>query len=100
MVHPGTGRVCVPIDTRQLESFDPLGVPTVTELLGEIDQWQNPSEVEGSEGKSIQDWEKTSLKPYIDYFRSFVVGLMRDERGVKAKRERDETAPAADAMEF
>jgi DNA primase small subunit len=100
VVHPGTGRVCVPIDTRQLESFDPLGVPTVTELLGEIDQWQNPSEVEDSEGKSIQDWEKTSLKPYIDYFRSFVVGLMRDERGVKAKRERDETAPAADAMEF
>jgi len=31
VVHPGTGRVCVPIDTREgvLESFDPLGVPTV-----------------------------------------------------------------------
>jgi DNA primase small subunit len=100
VVHPGTGRVCVPIDTRQLEAFDPLGVPTVTELLGQIDQWQNPSDGEAGEGKSIQDWEKTSLKPYVDYFRSFVVALIRDEKGVKIKREREETAPSAEAMEF
>lgn len=99
VVHPGTGRVCVPIDTRQLEEFDPLGVPTVTELLGEIDQWKSPEvKIEG-EGKSIQDWEKTSLKPYVEYFRSFVVVLMRDEKDVKVKRERDETA-GVDSMEF
>lgn len=100
VVHPGTGRVCVPIDTRQLEAFDPLGVPTVTELLGQIDQWQNLSDGDAGEGKSIQDWEKTSLKPYVDYFRSFVVALIRDEKGVKTKRERDETAASAEAMEF
>jgi len=102
VVHPGTGRVCVPIDTRQLEIFDPLGVPTVTELLGEIDQWRDPNEgeVKSAEGKSIQDWEKTRLKPYVDYFRSFVVGLMRDEKDVRVKREREETLPVAEAMEF
>ena len=100
VVHPGTGRVCVPIDTRQLKTFDPLGVPTVTELLGEIDRWCDPSEGEGGEGKSTQDWEKTSLKPYVDYFRSFVVALMRDEKGVKVKREREETALRAEEMEF
>lgn len=98
VVHPGTGRVCVPIDTRDLEAFDPLGVPTVTGLLGEIDQWQGPTDGE-SEGKSIQDWEKTSLKPYIELFRSFVATLMRDEKDVKVKREREETA-GVDAMEF
>jgi DNA primase small subunit len=75
-------------------------VPTVTELLGQIDQWQNPIDSEGDEGKSIQDWEKTSLKPYVDYLRSFVVALIREENGVKIKRERDETAPSAEAMEF
>jgi len=93
VVHPGTGRVCVPINTKDLEGFDPLGVPTVTELLGQIDEWTAP---EGEqEGKTIQDWEKTSLKPYVEYFRSFVVALMKDEKDVKVKRERDENA-----MEF
>ncbi|PSS09046.1 hypothetical protein M430DRAFT_109400 [Amorphotheca resinae ATCC 22711] len=95
VVHPGTGRVCVPINTKHLEDFDPLGVPTVTELLGEIDEWTAPEEGE-KEGKSIADWEKTSLKPYVEYFRSFVVSLMRDENDVKVKREREET----DSMEF
>lgn len=99
VVHPGTGRVCVPIDTRQLEDFDPLGVPTVTQLLSEIDEWKAPDESE-QEGKSIQDWEKTSLKPFIEYFRSFVIALMRDEKDVKVKREREETVIKAEAMEF
>lgn len=95
VVHPGTGRVCVPIDTKSLEDFDPLGVPTVQGLLQEIDSWK---EVEDeSAGKPIPDWEKTSLKPYVEQFRSFVLALMRDERDVNLKREHDETA---DAMEF
>ncbi|KAJ8064131.1 hypothetical protein OCU04_007966 [Sclerotinia nivalis] len=88
VVHPGTGRVCVPIDTRYVGDFDPLAVPTVTELLGEIDQWTPPENGE-IEGKSIQDWEKTSLKPFVDYFRSFVAALIKDESDVKVKRERD-----------
>jgi len=99
VVHPGTGRVCVPIDTRSLEDFDPLSVPTVTELLHEIDEWQGQDK-DGDEGKSLQDWEKTSLKPYIEYFRAFVLALMRDEKGVKVKRERDESVATAEVMEF
>jgi DNA primase small subunit len=91
VIHPGTGRVCVPIDTRKVEEFDPLSVPTVTQLLQEIDEWN------GEAGdKKIQDWEKTSLKPYVDYFRKFVAGLM-DEEKPALKRERQE---GADAMEF
>lgn len=90
-VHPGTGRVCVPIDTRLVEEFDPLGVPTVTQLLQEIDEWKG----EDSE-KKLQDWEKTSMKPYVDYFRKFVSGLMEEEKPA-LKRERQD---GADAMEF
>jgi DNA primase small subunit len=90
VVHPGTGRVCVPIDTRRVEEFNPLGVPTVTQLLQEIDEWK------GEEGeKKVPDWDKTSLKPYVDFFRAFVAGLLRDEKGV-VKRERED----GDAMEF
>jgi DNA primase small subunit len=96
VVHPGTGRVCVPINPKRLNDFDPLEVPTVTELLAEIDDWKAP---EGeTDGKSVHDWEKTRLKPYIEHFRTFVNTLMKDEKGVKVKREREENG--ADAMEF
>lgn len=91
VVHPGTGRVCVPIDARRVEEFDPLDVPTVTQLLTEIDEWEG----DDSE-KKLQDWEKTSLKPYVDHFRQFVAALLKDEKG-GVKREREE---GGDAMEF
>ncbi len=93
VVHPGTGRVCVPIDPDALDDFDPLGVPTVQNLLQEIDDWEGD---EDSSAKPVQDWEKTSLKPYVEQFRSFVSALTKDENDVKVKRERD----GADAMEF
>lgn len=38
-VHPGTNRVCVPIDATRPEEFDPFGVPKVGDLLKEIDTW-------------------------------------------------------------
>lgn len=91
VVHPGTGRVCVPIDTRRVEDFDPLIVPTVTQLLAEIDEW------DGEKGeKKIQDWEKTSLKPYVDYFRRFIAGLLDEQKPI-LKRERED---GSDAMNF
>ncbi|KAJ4254991.1 p48 polypeptide of DNA primase [Fusarium torreyae] len=93
VVHPGTGRVCVPINTKNLEDFDPLSVPTVQGLLAEIDSWKSEETDEG--GKNPADWEKTSLKPYIEQFRHFVNGLMKDERDVKVKRERED-----DGMDF
>ncbi len=94
VIHPGTGRVCVPIDTKRLAKFDPLGVPTITELLGEIDKFDVRRASEEIEEVRIQDYEKTSLKPYVDYFRSYVAALLKDEKGMKREREED------DAMEF
>jgi DNA primase small subunit len=98
-VHPKTGRVCVPIDTRNVEAFDPFSVPTVVELLGDLDKWhaehegeantQNGTNTQNSEAK-IPDWEKTKLKPYVDYFRGFVAGLLRDEKAGKRNREEGE----------
>jgi DNA primase small subunit len=86
VVHPKTGRVCVPIDPRKLEEFDPLTVPTVTELLAEIDAWEGEGEV--------ADYEKTRLKPYVDFFKTHVAAICKDEQGIK--REREE----GDPMEF
>lgn len=107
VVHPGTGRVCVPIDVQRLEEFDPLNVPTVQQLLQEIDTYsqqgvnggsdEDTSQNQATDAKRLQDWEKTSLRPYIEQFRTFVLALMRDEKDlVRVKRERDESK----SMEF
>jgi len=96
VIHPGTGRVCVPIDVRRVEEFDPLGVPTVQQLLDEIDAWKGEEEDGVEDGDEVagrgkvQDWQKTSLRPYVEYFRRFVDGLMKDEAaGSKRSREED-----------
>lgn len=96
VVHPGTGRVCVPIDSGRADKFDPLGVPTVTELLSEIDSWdtEHKKQEPAENVKKLQDYEKTSLKPYVEYFKNHIGSLLKSEQGIK--RERD----AEDPMEF
>lgn len=97
VVHPGTGRVCVPIDTKRLQNFDPLGVPTVTELLAEIDDWDKGVEKsEDGETKKLHDYEKTSLKPFVELFKTHIASLLKDEKGVKRERDDDNEDP----MEF
>ncbi|KKK24305.1 DNA primase small subunit [Aspergillus rambellii] len=116
VIHPGTGRVCVPIDMKNVAQFDPLSVPTASQVLSEIDAWdaehpgngiQEPVEGEGSVpndsdargSRRLQDYEKTSLKPYVDYFRSFIAGLLKEERS--GKRERNDDAEVkTESMEF
>lgn len=98
VVHPGTGRVCVPIDVRTLEEFDPFAVPTVTELLAEIDAWDGkhaPDELQ-PDGKRVQDYEKTGLKPYVEHLRAFAQALIKEEASFKRERDTGQT----DAMEF
>ena len=87
VIHPGTGRVCVPIDTMRLASFEPLKVQTVTEILGEIDVFDEKATVDQGDPKKYQDYEKTSLRPYIEYFRVYVAGLVREEKSGKRNRE-------------
>ncbi|PGH31144.1 DNA primase small subunit [[Emmonsia] crescens] len=129
VVHPGTGRVCVPIDIRRVEQFDPLAVPTVEELIAEINAWEGddsknndngngngnsvvkdeqitgdvaggPSSAADIDGKGrrVQDYEKTSLKPYIDYFRSFVAGLIKAERTGEGGRKRGRAEDGEDGV--
>lgn len=37
-IHPKTGRVCVPVDPHDIDNFDPEKVPTVGQLLNELDK--------------------------------------------------------------
>lgn len=57
VVHPKTGRVCVPIDPGTVESFDPQAVPTIGRLVDELN-------------KNGGDPLNTSLKAYTHWFET------------------------------
>ncbi|KNZ77777.1 DNA primase small subunit [Termitomyces sp. J132] len=54
-VHPKTGRVCVPVDPEHIEDFDPESVPTVNQLLQELDTFRR------SEGDSTEHHSGTAF---------------------------------------
>jgi len=54
VVHPKTGRVCVPIDIATVDSFNPLEVPTIGRLVDELNR--------------SGDAKETSLKQYTNFF--------------------------------
>lgn len=57
--HAITGRVCVPVDPSEVESFDPAGVPTVGQLLRELDQ--NHSDSPSEEIKMDEDSQEEKV---------------------------------------
>lgn len=76
-VHPKTGRVCVPIDPSKVESFNPMTVPTITQLTDEIDQFARDES-----GKNVsKDYKKTSLREPIKVFEQFLSGLSETWKG-------------------
>ena len=42
-IHPKTGRVCVPVDPETIDDFNPETVPTVFQLLKELDKVSVPA---------------------------------------------------------
>lgn len=97
-VHPKTGRVCVPVDPERIEEFDPERVPTVTQLLHELDsigseedqvgehhsgKFPTPRHILATKYARTLDWEKTSLKGYVDMLDKHSLRLMEQVRQEK-----------------
>lgn len=61
-VHPKTGRICVPVDPERIDEFDPERVPTVGQLLHELDA-VGKYEGEAGEHHSGSDFFLTMLRP-------------------------------------
>lgn len=111
-IHPSTGNVCVPFDIysnisgNELDDgygFNPITSPNLHVLQNEMEDWEQKAslpndELRSSENKNdlkrggrIPDYERTSLKPYVEYFAKFVNELIKDElKGTSAKRENDD----------
>ncbi|CUM67888.1 uncharacterized protein PRCAT00005599001 [Priceomyces carsonii] len=110
-IHPGTGNICVPFDpSKNLSNnhddddygFNPTNAPNLRQLQNELDIWDAKSvnressqpidDIDGdtASGSRVSDFEKTSLKPYVEYFASFVNELLKEElNGISVKRERE-----------
>ena len=83
----------MPVNPSLVDEFDPETVPTVGDLLNELNQ--NPADpnddrrMEGEHvvGGDLQrltaEYERTSLKPYVEMFEKHVAAVLRDARGAK-----------------
>jgi DNA primase small subunit len=60
-IHPSTGRVCVPVNPSLVDEFDPATVPTVGDLLNELNQVP----ADASEGRKVEG-ECRSIKSAFD----------------------------------
>ncbi|CAH7683408.1 hypothetical protein BY996DRAFT_7617505 [Phakopsora pachyrhizi] len=111
-VHPGTGKVCIPVDPEKVQEFDPESVPDVRDLLRELDRQKtksqnaNPVEESNKENSNLDGgesgiddltkaWSKTSLKPYVEYFEKHVTDIIKHKMKMK-KDSQNQT----NSMEF
>lgn len=108
-IHPSTGNICVPFDLDHNLSdnrdddtygFNPMHAPNLITIQNELELYDSrrvdrassqPSTDDENEAPStkVLDYEKTSLKPYVDYFARFVNELVKDELKSQ-KRTRDD----------
>lgn len=82
-VHPKTGRVCVPLDVRTIDEFNPDTVPTLGQLISELYQLarKNGDDIRTLNKITRDDKVKdTSLGPYVEFFTSYVKNCLADER--------------------
>uniref|UniRef100_A0A8D3DEV1 DNA primase n=1 Tax=Scophthalmus maximus TaxID=52904 RepID=A0A8D3DEV1_SCOMX len=82
-VHPKTGRISVPMDLEELDTFDPLAVPTIRSATV-----LNARVVccDAAERRKIRDYKRTSLAKYVKYFDQFLDGLALSWKGELLKK--------------
>ncbi len=106
VVHPATGRVCVPLEPSKVFDFDPeAGCPTVAQLLRELNAYEashkdpaavksnyKNNEVAGDAATVKQDWEKTSLRPFVQLFEKHCNAIAKETRAARrAQQEQNAT---------
>ena len=91
-VHPKTGRVCIPIDTKKVDEFNPFDVPTLPQLMEELEAYEETKE---GQGENVEfEWQKTSLKESFEHFqKEFLAPMWKDLK--RAEKEKAEQLAAA-----
>uniref|UniRef100_A0A7S4JP89 DNA primase small subunit n=1 Tax=Paramoeba aestuarina TaxID=180227 RepID=A0A7S4JP89_9EUKA len=86
--HPKTGKICVPIDPMNCEKFSPKKVPTLSDLVEDIDRLGREREKEGGgkERDKEKGWKGTRLQPYVKFFQnSFLIPMQKEIRASLVK---------------
>ena len=68
VVHPKTGRVCVPVDPATVDDFNPETVQSLASLVQEIDEFDATHD---EKERAIPDWKKTSMVQPIETFERY-----------------------------
>lgn len=93
-VHPKTGRVCIPIDAKKVDSFDPFAVPTLPQLMQELDEYDT-HHTDGNQ-KVRYEWEKTSLKESFGHFEKFLNQMWKDQKRMEKDKMEQRAALTGD----
>lgn len=67
----------MPVNPDHVQDFNPEEVPTVGNLLRELDN------VKGLEEGKEANWEHTSLKKYVDMFEKHINAVIKDNTRAK-----------------
>ncbi|KAJ3064418.1 primase, DNA, polypeptide 1 (49kDa) [Podochytrium sp. JEL0797] len=86
-VHPKTGRVCIPIDPSKCDTFDPFTAPKLSDIVNEIAVYDLANR---DASVKIPDYQKTSLKPHVEYLKRFVDGLEVEAKQILRDRRDEE----------
>ncbi|KAK9498378.1 hypothetical protein O3M35_003024 [Rhynocoris fuscipes] len=70
-VHPKTGKVCIPFNPSLASQFNPDVVPTISELLDEIQQWDAKENSDDTKRK-VKHYKKTSMYKGMQIFEEFL----------------------------
>ncbi|KAG8464887.1 hypothetical protein KFE25_010255 [Diacronema lutheri] len=77
--HPKTGRVCVVFDPQTVDDFQPGLVPTLGEVMSQIDEYDDQQAALGADAveaaRATDVLHKTSLRAPAELFAKFVRGL-------------------------
>ncbi|KAI0988365.1 hypothetical protein GJ496_011601 [Pomphorhynchus laevis] len=79
-VHPKTGKLSVPIE--DINRFSLEDVPTIVELIQDLGS-ANMTYPSKLKLKTTKEYKRTKLRPYVEYFESFVRKNIADSRGEK-----------------
>ncbi len=100
-----TGKVCVPLEPAKVFEFDPdADCPTVAQLLRQLNSYEAAHKDDNQPTKSNyknnetasttvkQDWEKTSLRPFVQLFEKHCNAIAKETRALRrAQQEQQAT---------
>lgn len=89
VIHPKTGRVCIPFTASSVDKFQLDKVPTITTLIEEINEFDLKDKAEQEtydlNAKRIKDYKKTSLNKSFRVFQEFLWHIENERKGQKLK---------------